>query len=186
MIICINECSLEIIQDRFIDSCLITKEERKVVQFRFKTGIPLKISGFSLLRLFGYYFWTFERPVTECCAIKGLRKTSVWKEKKNWESGQVSGHVARDGAQSPDQHLRVTGRPQINWSFFEVKMNTFWGRTSRDFYAGYKRIQGMPNTFFFVGGSVSEDVQLVTLPCRNNEPYSAVCTPCSEAELFVA
>ena len=29
------------------------------------------------------------RKANECCAIKGLRKTSVWKEKRNWESGQV-------------------------------------------------------------------------------------------------
>jgi hypothetical protein len=30
-------------------------------------------------------------------------------------------------------------------------MNTFWGLTSRDFYAGYKRIQGMPKTFYLEG-----------------------------------
>ena len=29
----------------------------------------------------------------ECCAIKELRKTSVWKQRKNWESAQVSGLV---------------------------------------------------------------------------------------------
>ena len=48
-------------------------------------------------------------------------------------------------------HVRVTGRPQINWSFFEGKMNTFRGLTSRDFYAGYKGIQGMPKTFYLEG-----------------------------------
>ena len=26
-------------------------------------------------------------------------------------------------------------------------MNTFWGLTSRDFYAGYKGMKGMPKTF---------------------------------------
>ena len=50
-----------------------------------------------------------------------------------------------------DHHPRVTGRPQINWSFFEGKMNTFRGPTSRDFYAGYKGIQGMPTIFYLEG-----------------------------------
>ena len=39
-------------------------------------------------------------------------------------------------------YVRVTGRPQIIWSFFEGKMNTLWRRLSRDCYAGYKGIKG--------------------------------------------
>ncbi len=30
------------------------------------------------------------QKANECCAIKELRKKSVWKEKKNWELAQVS------------------------------------------------------------------------------------------------
>jgi hypothetical protein len=35
--------------------------------------------------------WTLlnRQKANESCAIKGLRKTSVWKQKKNWESAQV-------------------------------------------------------------------------------------------------
>ena len=85
-------------------------------------------------------------------------------EKRWFGRRKRTGRVVRSEFVNPDARLRalvmdmdemhnprVTGRPQINRSFFEGKMNTFWGLTSRDFYAGYKRIQGMPNTFYLEG-----------------------------------
>ena len=44
-------------------------------------------------------------------------------------------------------------------------MNTVWGLSSRDFYAGYKRIQGMPKTFYLEGQYLRTSSYSVIVDC---------------------
>ena len=51
--------------------------------------MPL-ISKFSVAKMEVIWRLLSLQKANECCAIKELRKTSVWKQRKNWELAQVS------------------------------------------------------------------------------------------------
>ena len=82
----------EIIQDS--DSC-ITKEKRKVVQLRIKTGMPL-ISGFLVAEMEVIWIFLNLQKAKECCTIKEPPKSSRLegeKELGEWSGQQFAGGV---------------------------------------------------------------------------------------------